>query len=244
MKKLYEKDFVSLASSGNGLVFEVKGKFDLVVILTICIVSLFLLACSYLLVVSLLKIKENHAKELVVFAFIIGAILISSCIFIYSKLEYFLPYTVSFQKENNKFKLTHQSFFKKKVYVVDNFSIEEKNNLIKELLETQNYVSPLVNIYETENEFVLSADMPGVLRKDLKVKVDNDLLVMFGRIDYENEISKNYILNEQELGNYYRTFRISDSVDQNKIEAKYDNGKLVVNLPKSEKVKPRTINIL
>ena len=121
---------------------------------------------------------------------------------------------------------------------------EEENNLIEELLETQNYVSPLVNIYETDDEFVLSADMPGVVRKDVKVKVENDLLIMFGRIDYVNEINKNYILNEQELGNYYRTFRISDSVDQSNIKAKYDNGKLVVNLPKNEKVKPRTINIL
>jgi HSP20 family protein len=121
---------------------------------------------------------------------------------------------------------------------------EEKNNLIEELLETQNYVSPLVNIYETDDEFVLSADMPGVVRKDVKVKVENDLLIMFGRIDYVNETNKNYILNEQELGNYYRTFRISDSVDQNNVKAKYDNGKLVVNLPKNEKVKPRTINIL
>ncbi len=121
---------------------------------------------------------------------------------------------------------------------------EEKNNLIEELLETQNYVSPLVKIYETDNEFVLSADMPGVVRKDVKVKVEKDLLILFGQIDYANEINKNYILNEQELGNYYRTFRISDSVDQSNIEAKYDNGKLVVNLPKNEKVKPRTINIL
>ena len=121
---------------------------------------------------------------------------------------------------------------------------EEKNNLIEELLETQNYVSPLVNIYETDDEFVLSADMPGVVRKDVKVKVEKDLLILFGQIDYVNKINKNYILNEQELGNYYRTFRISDSVDQSNIEAKYDNGKLVVNLPKNEKVKPRTINIL
>ena len=121
---------------------------------------------------------------------------------------------------------------------------EEKNNLIEELLETQNYISPLVNIYETDDEFVLSADMPGMDRKDVKVKVENDLLIMFGRIDYVNEINRNYILTEQELGNYYRTFRISDSVDQSNIKAKYDNGKLVVNLPKNEKVKPRTINIL
>jgi HSP20 family protein len=121
---------------------------------------------------------------------------------------------------------------------------KERNNLIKELLETQNYVSPLVNIYETDNEFILSADMPGVVRKNVNVKVENDSLIMLGQIDYDNEINKNYILNEREVGNYYRTFKISGSVDQSNIEAKYDNGQLVVNLPKNEKVKPRTINIL
>ena len=121
---------------------------------------------------------------------------------------------------------------------------EEKNSLIKELLETQNYVSPLVNIYETDNEFILSADMPGISRRDVRVKVENDSLIMFGQIDYDNQITKNYILNEQEIGNYYRTFNISDSVDQSNIVAKYDNGQLVVNLPKNEKFKPRMINIL
>ncbi|UCH65702.1 MAG: Hsp20/alpha crystallin family protein [Ignavibacterium sp.] len=121
---------------------------------------------------------------------------------------------------------------------------ENINNSIDELLEKQNYVSPYVNIYETDNEFVLVANMPGVLRDDLNVKVDKDTLVMFGKIDYRNEVNKNYILNEIEIGNYYRTFNISDSVNQDKIEAKYDNGQLIVNLPKNEKIKPRKIDIL
>jgi HSP20 family molecular chaperone IbpA len=67
---------------------------------------------------------------------------------------------------------------------------------------------------------------------------------MFGTIKYEEEFSRNYLLNEQEIANYYRTFKISDTVDQSNIEARYDNGQLVVNLTKKEKVKPRTINIL
>ena len=61
---------------------------------------------------------------------------------------------------------------------------ENINNSIDELLEKQNYVSPYVNIYETDNEFVLVANMPGLLRDDLKVKVENDSLTMFGKIDY------------------------------------------------------------
>jgi len=118
------------------------------------------------------------------------------------------------------------------------------NSSIEELLVTQNYISPLVNIYENDDEFVLTAFMPGVVRDNVKVKVEADSLIMFGQIDYENAISRDYILNEQEIANYYRTFKISDTVDKSKIEARYDNGQLVVNLQKKEKAKPRRIDIL
>ena len=121
---------------------------------------------------------------------------------------------------------------------------ENINSSIVELLEKQNYVKPYVNIYETDSEFVLAANMPGVSRSDLNVKVEKDSLIMFGKIEYDKQINKKYILNELEIGNYYRTFNISDSVNQDKIEAKYDNGQLIVNLPKNEKIKPRKIDIL
>jgi len=121
---------------------------------------------------------------------------------------------------------------------------ENINDLISGLLEKQNYVKPYVNIYETDSDFVLVANMPGVSRSDLKVKVEKDSLIMFGKIDYDKLINNHYILNELEIGNYYRMFNISDSVNQEKIEAKYDNGQLIVNLPKNEKIKPRKIDIL
>ena len=121
---------------------------------------------------------------------------------------------------------------------------EKGTNFINELLNTQNYISPIVNIYETDDEFVLIANMPGVVRDNVKVRVEDDILNMFGAIQFEEAINRNYILNEQEIGNYYRTFKISDTVDQSNIEARYDNGQLVVNLQKKEKVKPRRIDIL
>ena len=121
---------------------------------------------------------------------------------------------------------------------------ETRTNFIGELLDTQNYISPLVNIYETDDEFVLTANMPGVVRDNVKVRVEDDMLIMFGAIQYEEAINRNYILNEGEIGNYYRTFKISDTVDQSNIEARYDNGQLVVNLQKQEKVKPRRIDIM
>lgn len=126
----------------------------------------------------------------------------------------------------------------------ENIPVKVKDNSsIEELLEKQNYISPLVNIYETDDEFVLTANMPGVVRDNVKVRVEDDKLIMFGTIQYEEAINRNYILNEQEIANYYRTFNISDMVDQSHIEARYDNGQLVVNLQKNEKVKPRTIDI-
>ena len=126
----------------------------------------------------------------------------------------------------------------------ENIPVKVKgNSSLEELLETQNYISPVVNIYETDDDFVLTANMPGVVRDNVKVRVENDVLSIFGAIQYEEAMNRNYILNEQEIANYHRTFKISDTVDQSNIEARYDNGQLVVNLTKNEKVKPRTIDI-
>lgn len=123
-------------------------------------------------------------------------------------------------------------------------SVEEISKLsIDELLRTENYISPLVDIIEMPDEFVLTANMPGISRKNIQVKVDDKSLVLFGRIDYKEAINRKYILNENEIGNYYRQFNISDTIDETKIEAKYDNGLLMVKLPKHDKAKLRTINI-
>lgn len=123
-------------------------------------------------------------------------------------------------------------------------SVEETNSQsIDELLRTENYISPLVDIFEMPDEFVLTANMPGISRKNIQVKIDDKSLVLFGRIDYAESVNKKYILNENEIGNYYRQFNISAAIDETKIEAKYDNGKLVVRLPKHDKAKLRTINI-
>jgi len=114
---------------------------------------------------------------------------------------------------------------------------------IEELLRTQNSVSPLVDIYESEDEFVITAGMPGVSRNDIQVKINDNSLIIFGKIEYEKMLSRKYVLNENELGNYFRKFNISDSIDVEKIRAGYNNGQLVIHLPKNEKIKPRTIEV-
>jgi HSP20 family protein len=117
------------------------------------------------------------------------------------------------------------------------------NNSIDEILRNENNVQPLTDIYENTDEYILIANMPGVSRSEIQVKVIDESLIVFGRINYNEVVNKDYILNESEIGNYFRKFKISDSIDKTRISAKYDNGQLFVNLPKNEKIKPRTIDI-
>jgi len=117
------------------------------------------------------------------------------------------------------------------------------NYSIEEILRTQINVLPASDIYENADEYILVANMPGVSRSEVQVKVIEESLIVFGRINYDETVNRDYILNENELGNYFRKFKISDSIDKTKISAKYDNGQLIVRLPKSEKIKPRTIDI-
>jgi len=120
--------------------------------------------------------------------------------------------------------------------------VEEKQDW-EEALEKENLISPLVNVFETEDDFILSANLPGVERKNIKLKLEGQNLIIIGKIDYQSKINRNYILQESEIGNYYRSFKIADTIDTSKIEAKYDNGQLLIKLAKSEKIKPKTIKI-
>ncbi len=117
------------------------------------------------------------------------------------------------------------------------------NNSIDEILRSENNVQPSTDIYENTDEYILIANMPGVSRSEIQVKVIDESLIVFGRINYNEVVNKDYILNESEIGNYFRKFKISDSIDKTRISAKYDNGQLFVNLPKNERIKPRTIDI-
>lgn len=113
----------------------------------------------------------------------------------------------------------------------------------EEALENEAWVAPLVDINENKDEYNLIAQMPGVSKENVKIKLEDGYLLIMGRINFIDTISKKYILKESATGNYYRRFKISDSVDESKIDAKLENGVLTVNLPKHDRVKPKTIEI-
>ena len=119
----------------------------------------------------------------------------------------------------------------------------EENSSWDEALEKESWVAPKTNIYETIDNYFLTTDMPGVSRENIKVELERGSLLVMGRIDYESISTHKFILQENELGNFYRKFNLSDSVDSNKIDARFENGQLVVTLPKHERVKPKTIVI-
>jgi HSP20 family protein len=101
----------------------------------------------------------------------------------------------------------------------------------------------MINIHETEDDFILEDFMPGVTKNNLKIKYEDGAIVLMGRIDYDEITSRKYILREMEIGNYFRKLNLSDSIDENKINAYFENGVLNLRLPKHERIKPRTIDI-
>jgi HSP20 family protein len=122
--------------------------------------------------------------------------------------------------------------------------VEVKNKLSwDEALEKEAWVAPLVDIYETEDNYFLTSNMPGVSKENVKIKLEDGHLVIMGRTDYEEVTNRKYVLKELESGNFYRRFKISEGIDESKIDAKLESGVLNIVLPKHERLKPKTIQI-
>ncbi|MCE5212898.1 MAG: Hsp20/alpha crystallin family protein, partial [Deltaproteobacteria bacterium] len=98
---------------------------------------------------------------------------------------------------------------------------------------------PRVDIYETKEALFLIADMPGVDEKTVDVELEKNILTISGRV--ENGKVKDYslVFSEYEVGDYERTFTLSDEIDREKIKATVKQGVLRLELPKAEKVKPK-----
>jgi HSP20 family protein len=120
---------------------------------------------------------------------------------------------------------------------------EQKHVQWENILETERTTAPLVDIYETEDDYVLTAYMPGVKKENIKLNIENSSLLIFGKIDYQEALNRKYLLNESDIANYYRKFKLSESVNIEKVEAVYENGQLNIKLPKHDYVKPRTISV-
>ena len=104
------------------------------------------------------------------------------------------------------------------------------------------FFTPRVDIYETDNELTLYADVPGVRPEDVDLRYENGELILHGRVQPRHP-NVNYQFQEYEEGDFYRAFTIHESIDARRIEAECKNGVLIVHLPKTEQVRPKQITV-
>jgi len=118
-----------------------------------------------------------------------------------------------------------------------------ENTAVTEKIRNVKIFVPRVDIYETRAALFLIADMPGVDDKSVDVELEKNILTISGRV--ENGRVKDYslVFSEYEVGDYERTFTLSNEIDRKKIRATVKQGVLRLELPKAEKVKPKKITI-
>jgi HSP20 family protein len=104
--------------------------------------------------------------------------------------------------------------------------------------------SPLVDITEDDKEYLIKADLPEVKKEDVKLTVQNGVMTISGERKYEKEEKgKKYHRVEREYGSFMRNFTLPEAADGSKVSAEYKEGVLRVHLPKSEKAKPKGIEV-
>ncbi len=103
--------------------------------------------------------------------------------------------------------------------------------------------TPAVDIFETEREITLLADMPGVAADDITIDLKDGVLTLSGDVKPWEASEESDVLVEFEIGKYYRQFTLSDIIAQDRIEAKLENGTLRLSLPKAEKAIPRQVTV-
>jgi HSP20 family protein len=104
--------------------------------------------------------------------------------------------------------------------------------------------SPAVDIYETENELILKADLPDMNEKDIDVRVENNMLTVRGERKFEQKVKEeNYLRIERTYGAFSRSFSLPATVNTENIKAEYKNGVLTVELPKRAEAKPKQVKV-
>ncbi len=104
--------------------------------------------------------------------------------------------------------------------------------------------TPAVDIYETESELVLKADLPDVDAKNVAIQLENGTLTLKGERKFEEQNNgRGFHRMERSYGSFVRAFSLPDTVEGEKVKADYKNGVLTIALQKKEVAKPRTINV-
>lgn len=116
----------------------------------------------------------------------------------------------------------------------------EVDNAQESTIPTTSFI-PSADIYESENALTVVLEMPGVSRENVDVNVEEGVLTIEGRIDFNTYEGWRPVYSEYKVGPFRRSFRISNQIDQSKISAEMQDGVITLELPKAEAAKPRRI---
>lgn len=102
---------------------------------------------------------------------------------------------------------------------------------------------PNVDIREDADGLTVTADMPGARREDIDVQFENGTLTLHGKVRPRQEEGTSWLLAEYDVGDFYRSFTVSEMIDASRISAEYKDGVLTLRMPKVEAAKPRKIEV-
>lgn len=104
--------------------------------------------------------------------------------------------------------------------------------------------SPSVDMYQTENEVIVKASLPGIKAEDIQISVVGDVLTLRGEISSDNEVKEAmYHIRERRSGSFSRSLPLPSPVQSEKAKAEFENGVLTLTLPKAEEMRPKTITV-
>ena len=104
--------------------------------------------------------------------------------------------------------------------------------------------TPAIDMYQTDNDVVVKASLPGIKAEEVQINVTGDILTLKGEVKQEEERKdRAWHIREQRFGSFERSIVLPTDVKSDRAEAVFENGILTVTLPKADEVKPKTINI-
>jgi HSP20 family protein len=123
--------------------------------------------------------------------------------------------------------------------------VQEKREVEKKqesTIPTRTFL-PSTDIFESDDALTIVMEMPGVDKMNLDVNVEDGILSVEGRLDFSKYEGMQPVYTEYNVGNYRRSFSLSNKIDQDRITAQMQDGVLTLLLPKAEEAKPRRISV-
>jgi HSP20 family protein len=124
-------------------------------------------------------------------------------------------------------------------------NITNQNNsasLMEAATNAEKFFSPVVDVYDNKESLVIIMDLPGVVKGDAKIEIDeNNVLSVRAKANFHEP--EGAVISEFESGNYYRAFSLNDEYNRDAISARFDNAVLEISIPRKEEVRPKKIEI-